>query len=75
MTLLKDMKFIKSSVGNYIKRLAIEDFSSACFELSCYVDGLCKDGEISEKTYMNLYLHKNKKKQIILVCNSYRIKL
>lgn len=59
----------------YNTSIAKLDFLAACFKLSCYVDGLCKDGEISEKTYMNLYLHKNKKKQVILVCNSYRIKL
>lgn len=75
MTILKDLKLIKSCIGKDLKQIAKLDFLSACFELSCYVDSLCKDGEISEKTYMNLCLHKNKKKQIILVCNSYRMKL
>lgn len=75
MTILSDLKLIKSCIGNELKQIAKKDLLSAGFELSCYIDSLCKDGEISEKTYMNLYLHKNKKNQIIPVCNSYRMKL
>lgn len=41
--------------GNYAayRQARKRDLCKVRFEFACYIDGLCKDGEITEKEYNN----------------------
>ena len=40
-----------------------------------FVDGLQKDGMVSEKTAQNVYLSRNKKDMIMMYCLSYSMQI
>ena len=74
MTIKDDLLTIKQGFnmdGYNLKELYQDDKIRLKTEFNMFVDGLQKDGIISEKTAQNVYLGRNKKGMIMMYCLSY----
>lgn len=74
MTIKNDLQIIKSYFS-ITKEEYKNDKIKAKTEFNNITDFLCKDGLISEKTYNNAYLTSNKRNDILILCNSYKLKI
>ena len=78
MTIKDDLLTIKQGFnmdGYNLKELYQDDKIRLKTEFNMFVDGLQKDGMISEKTAQNVYLSRNKKCMIMMYCLSYSMQI
>ena len=78
MTIKDDLSTIQQgfNIGGYnLKELYQDDKIRLKTEFDMFVDGLQKDGMISEKTAQNVYLSRNKKGMIMMYCLSYSMQI
>ena len=78
MTIKDDLLTIQQgfNIGGYnLKGLYQDDKIRLKTEFNMFVDGLQKDGMISEKTAQNVYLSRNKKDMIMMYCLSYSMQI
>ena len=76
MTIKSDLKTIAQrykyeySIDKYKK-----DICAARFDFSCLIDILCKNGDISYKTWQNVNVTLNKHNKLVLHCLSYTLQI
>ena len=78
MTIKDDLSTIQQFFnmdGYNLKELYQDDKIKLKTEFNMFVDGLQKDGLISEKTAQNVYLSRNKKGMIMVYCLSYSMQI
>lgn len=76
MSIKKDLEYIKLFFNEIdLKEIYKEDKIKAKEIFNNTTDLLCKDREISERTYENVFLTMNKKNQLVIECLSYRMLL
>ena len=78
MTIKDDLSTIQQFFnmdGYNLKELYQDDKIKLKTEFNMFVDGLQKDGMISEKTAQNVYLSRNKKGMIMVYCLSYSMQI
>lgn len=76
MSIKKDLKYIKLYFDEIdLKEIYKEDKIKAKEIFNNTIDMLCKDGEISERTYENVFLIMNKRNQLVMECLSIRMLL
>ena len=78
MTIKDDLSTIQQFFnmdGYNLKELCQDDKIKLKTEFNMFVDGLQKDGMISEKTAQNVYLSRNKKGMIMMYCLSYSMQI
>ena len=76
MSIKKDLKYIKLFFNKIdLKEIYKEDKIEAKEIFNNTIDMLCKDKEISERTYENVFLTMNKRNQLVMECLSYRMLL
>ena len=78
MTIKDDLSTIQQFFnmdGYNLKELYQDDKIKLKTEFNMFVDGLQKDGMISEKTAQNVYSSRNKKGMIMMYCLSYSMQI
>ena len=74
MTIKSDLKTIaqhyKYDADEYKK-----DICAARFDFSCLIDTLCKNGDISNKTWQNVNVIVNEHNELRLHCLSYTLQI
>lgn len=76
MSIKKDLKYITLFFKEIdLKEIYKEDNTEAKEIFYNTIDILCKDREISEQTYENVFLTMNKRNQLVMECLSYRMLL
>ena len=76
MSIKKDLKYIKLFFNKIdLKEIYKEDKIEAKEIFNNTIGMLCKDKEISERTYENVFLTMNKRNQLVMECLSYRMLL
>lgn len=74
MTIKSDLKTIaqhyKYDADEYKK-----DICAARFDFSCLIDTLCKNGDISNKTWQNVDVIVNEHNKLVLHCLSYTLQI
>lgn len=76
MSIKKDLKYIKLYFKEIdLKEIYKKDKIKAKEIFNNTIDMLCKDREISEQTYENIFLTMNKRNQLVMECLSYRMLL
>lgn len=76
MSIKKDLEYITLLFKEIdLKEIYKEDKIKAKEIFNNTIDVLCKDREISERTYENVFLIMNKRNQLVMECLSYRMLL
>lgn len=76
MSIKKDLKYIKLYFQEIdLKEIYKKNKIEATEIFNNTIDMICKDGEISERTYNNVFLTINKRNQLVIECLSYRMLL
>lgn len=76
MNIKDDLKYIKLYFNEIdLEEIYKEDKIKAKEIFNNTTDMLCKDREISERTYENVFLTMNKRNQLVMECLSYRMLL
>ena len=76
MSIKKDLKYITLFFKEIdLKEIYKKDKIEAKEIFNNTIDILCKDREISERTYENVLLTMNKRNQLVMECLSYRMLL
>lgn len=76
MSIKKDLKCIKLYFKEIdLKEIYKKDKIEAMEIFNNTTDVLCKNREISERTYENVFLIMNKRNQLVMECLSYRMLL
>lgn len=76
MSIKKDLKYIKLYFNEIdLKEICKKDKIKAKEIFNNTIDILCKDREISDRTYENVFLTMNKRNQLVMECLSYRMLL
>lgn len=76
MSIKDDLKYIRLYFNEInLKEIYNEDKIKAKEIFNNITDTLCKDREISERTYENIFLTMNKRNQLVMDCLSYRMLL
>lgn len=76
MSIKKDLKYIKLCFKEIdLKEIYKQDKIKAKEIFNNTIDTLCKDREINERTYENVFLVMNKRNQLVMECLSYRMLL
>lgn len=76
MSIKKDLKYIKLYFKEIdLKEIYKKDNIEAKEIFNNIIDTICKDREISEQTYENVFLTMNKRNQLVMECLSYRMLL
>ena len=72
MTIKNDLYLL----ANYTDFTNYSDILYSKYNFECVKDSLLKDGQISEKTFNNAYLHIDKKhRKTYIICNSYKLRI